>query len=62
MMVELLFLPSVYAPCSTCHGSRYNDQTLEVEWQGRNIAQVLDMTVEAIEADRRRRGEEPLVP
>lgn len=46
MMVELLFLPSVYAPCSTCHGSRYNDQTLEVEWQGRNIAQVLDMTVD----------------
>ena len=46
MMVELLFLPSVYAPCSACHGSRYNPETLEVEWQGRTIAQVLSMTVE----------------
>lgn len=46
VMVELLFLPSVYAPCSTCHGTRYNPQTLEVEWQGRNIAQVLQMTVD----------------
>jgi excinuclease ABC subunit A len=44
--VELLFLPSVYAPCPTCHGARYNAKTLEVEWQGRNIAQVLAMTVE----------------
>jgi len=41
-----LFLPSVYAPCSTCHGSRYNPQTLEVEWNGRNIAQVLELTVD----------------
>lgn len=46
VMVELLFLPSVYAPCSTCHGTRYNPQTLEVEWHGRNIAQVLEMTVD----------------
>jgi excinuclease ABC subunit A len=46
VMVELLFLPSVYAPCSTCNGSRYNPQTLEVEWHGRNIAQVLQMTVD----------------
>lgn len=46
VMVELLFLPSVYAPCSACHGSRYNPQTLEIEWQGRNIAQVLQMTVD----------------
>ncbi len=46
VMVELLFLPSVYAPCSACNGSRYNLQTLEVEWQGRNIAQVLQMTVD----------------
>ena len=44
--VELLFLPSVYAPCSTCHGTRYQPQTLEITWQGRNIAQVLDLTVE----------------
>lgn len=46
VMVELLFLPSVYAPCSTCHGSRYNPQTLEVEWNGRTIAQVLELTVD----------------
>jgi excinuclease ABC subunit A len=44
--VELLFMPSVYAPCPTCHGQRYNDKTLEVAWQGKNIAQVLVLTVE----------------
>jgi excinuclease ABC subunit A len=44
--VELLFLPSVFAPCPTCHGARYNAKTLEIEWQGRNIAQVLAMTVD----------------
>jgi len=46
VMVELLFLPSVYAPCSTCNGSRYNPETLAIEWQGCNIAQVLEMTVD----------------
>lgn len=44
--VELLFLPSVYAPCPDCHGARYNAATLEVEWQGHTIAQVLELTVE----------------
>jgi excinuclease ABC subunit A len=44
--VELLFMPSVYAPCPQCHGARYNAQTLEVTWQGRTIAQVLGMTVD----------------
>jgi len=44
--VELLFMPSVYAPCPTCHGQRYNEKTLEVQWNDRNIAQVLAMTVE----------------
>jgi excinuclease ABC subunit A len=44
--VELLFMPSVYAPCPTCHGARYNAKTLEVQYHERNIAQVLDMTVE----------------
>jgi excinuclease ABC subunit A len=47
VMVELLFLPSVYAPCPVCHGSRYNARTLEVEYRGKNIAQVLDLTVDA---------------
>ncbi|HLM69654.1 MAG TPA: excinuclease ABC subunit UvrA [Longimicrobium sp.] len=47
VMVELLFLPSVYAPCPTCHGARYNAQTLEIRYQGRNIAEVLGMTVDA---------------
>lgn len=43
--VELLFMPSVYAPCPTCHGARYNEATLKVQWNGRNIAEVLQMTV-----------------
>jgi excinuclease ABC subunit A len=47
VMVELLFLPSVYAPCPTCHGARYNAQTLEIRYDGRNIAEVLGMTVDA---------------
>ncbi|HEX8672107.1 MAG TPA: hypothetical protein VF710_09470, partial [Longimicrobium sp.] len=47
VMVELLFLPSVYAPCPVCHGARYNAHTLEVRYQGRNIAEVLGMTVDA---------------
>ncbi|WP_328903842.1 excinuclease ABC subunit UvrA [Streptomyces sp. NBC_00441] len=45
--VELLFLPSTYAPCPDCHGARYNPETLEVTLRGLNIAQVLDLTVEA---------------
>ncbi|WP_322102957.1 excinuclease ABC subunit UvrA [Paraburkholderia sp. J41] len=44
--VELLFMPSVYAPCPTCHGARYNEATLKVLWNGRNIAEVLRMTVD----------------
>jgi excinuclease ABC subunit A len=44
--VELLFMPSVYAPCPTCHGARYNDKTLEVTWRGKNIADVLRMSVD----------------
>ncbi|WP_104992141.1 excinuclease ABC subunit UvrA [Deinococcus sp. NW-56] len=47
VMVELLFLPSVYAPCPVCHGTRYNAQTLEVEYRGKSIADVLGMTVDA---------------
>ena len=44
--VEMLFMPSVYAPCPECHGARYNPQTLEVRWQDRSIAEVLGMTVD----------------
>jgi excinuclease ABC subunit A len=44
--VELLFMPSVYAPCSTCHGARYNAKTLEIQYRGKNIAEVLAMTVD----------------
>ncbi|HKO48781.1 MAG TPA: excinuclease ABC subunit UvrA [Polyangiaceae bacterium] len=47
VMVELLFLPSVYAPCSTCHGARYNQKTLEIAYRGKNIAEVLSLTVDA---------------
>ena len=47
VMVELLFLPSVYAPCPVCNGARYNAKTLEVTYKDRNIAEVLGMTVDA---------------
>ncbi|MFD9286803.1 ABC transporter [Streptomyces sp. NPDC060030] len=48
--VELLFLPSTYAPCPDCHGARYNPATLEVTLRGLTIAEVLDLTVEAAAA------------
>ncbi|MFD4029384.1 ABC transporter [Streptomyces sp. NPDC058637] len=48
--VELLFLPSTYAPCPDCHGARYNPPTLEVTLRGLTIAGVLDLTVEAAAA------------
>jgi excinuclease ABC subunit A len=46
VMVELLFLPSVYAPCPACHGARYNEKTLEIRYRGKHIAEVLGMTVD----------------
>ena len=46
VMVELLFLPSVYAPCPTCHGSRYNAKTLEIKYRDQSIADVLGMTAD----------------
>jgi excinuclease ABC subunit A len=45
--VEMHFLPDVYVPCDVCHGQRYNRETLEVLFKGKNIAEILDLTVEA---------------
>lgn len=45
--VELLFLPSVYTPCPVCQGQRYNEKTLEVTYRNKNIAEILDLTVES---------------
>ena len=44
--IEMHFLPDVYVPCEECHGKRYNQDTLEIQYKGKNIADVLDMTVE----------------
>lgn len=44
--IEMNFLPDIYIPCEVCHGKRYNRETLEVFYKGKNIADVLDMTVE----------------
>ncbi|MEG2454198.1 MAG: hypothetical protein RSB20_04965, partial [Clostridia bacterium] len=44
--IEMHFLPDIYVPCSVCHGKRYNRETLEVKYKGKNIYDVLDMTVE----------------
>jgi len=44
--VEMHFLPDVYVPCDVCHGKRYNRETLEVRYKGKNIHECLDMTVE----------------
>ncbi len=46
LKVEMHFLPDVYVPCDVCHGKRYNRETLEVLYKGKNISQVLDLTVE----------------
>ncbi|MDQ3440168.1 MAG: ATP-binding cassette domain-containing protein, partial [Planctomycetota bacterium] len=47
VFVELLFLPSVYAPCPVCHGARYNAKTLEITYREKNVAEVLGLTVDA---------------
>ncbi|MCI7238469.1 MAG: excinuclease ABC subunit UvrA [Anaerococcus sp.] len=44
--VDMMFLPDVYVPCEVCHGKRYNRETLEVKYKGKDISDILDMTVE----------------
>lgn len=44
--IEMHFLPDIYVPCEVCHGKRYNSETLEVHYKGKNIAEILEMTVE----------------
>ena len=46
LKVEMHFLPDVYVPCDVCHGKRYNRETLEVQYKGKNISNVLELTVE----------------
>ena len=46
LKIEMHFLPDVYVPCEVCHGKRYNRETLEVKYKGKNIADILEMTVE----------------
>ena len=44
--IEMHFLPDIYVPCEVCHGKRYNEETLEVKYKGKNIYEILEMTVE----------------
>lgn len=50
VFVELLFLPGVYTPCPACHGARYNSKTLEIRYREKNIAEILQLTVDAAHA------------
>ncbi|SAL22097.1 excinuclease ABC subunit UvrA [Caballeronia telluris] len=47
LKVEMHFLPDVYVPCDVCHGKRYNRETLDIQYKGKNISEVLDLTVES---------------
>src|SRR5699024_9304476 len=50
LKIEMQFLPDVYVPCEVCHGARYNRETLQVKYKGKNISEVLDMPIsEALE-------------
>ena len=46
LKIEMHFLPDIFVPCEVCHGSRYNRETLEIRYKGKNISEVLDMTAE----------------
>ena len=46
LKIEMQFLPDVYVPCDVCHGSQYNRETLQIQFKGKNIAEVLDMTID----------------
>ncbi|MGP6146676.1 excinuclease ABC subunit UvrA [Jeotgalibaca sp. A122] len=46
LKIEMHFLPDIYVPCEVCHGHRYNSETLEVKYKGKNVAEVLDMTID----------------
>ena len=46
LKIEMHFLPDIYVPCEVCHGRRYNSETLEVKYKGKNISEVLDMTID----------------
>lgn len=46
MKVEMHFLPDIYVPCDICHGKRYNRETLDIQYRGKNISEVLDLTVD----------------
>ena len=50
LKVEMHFLPDIYVPCDVCHGKRYNRETLEIHYKGKNIHEILEMTVEAAHA------------
>lgn len=50
VMIELLFLPSVYSPCPDCHGTRYTQSTLEITWRDRTIADILTMSIDEAHA------------
>mgnify|MGYP001047341781 CR=1 FL=1 len=47
LKIEMQFLPDVYVPCDVCHGARYNRETLQIQFKGKNIAEVLDMTIDS---------------
>jgi len=47
LKIEMQFLPDIYVPCDVCHGSRYNRETLQIQFKGKNIADILDLTIDA---------------